>query len=58
MVVVCKLSEQKKFVPIILALADKKSEVLFKLLVDAFSLTAGLRVVGCGGRQFDSDQSV
>ena len=58
MVVVCKLSEREEFVPIILALVDKKSEVLFQLLVDAFGLTVGLWVVGCGGRQFDSNQSV
>ena len=58
MIVVCKLSEWEEFVPIILALVDKKSEVLFQLLVDAFGLTIGLWVVGCGGRQSDSNQSV
>ena len=49
MIVVCKLSEQEEFVPIILVLIDKKSEVLFQLLVDVFSLTISLQVVGCGG---------
>ena len=58
MIVVCKLSEREEFVPIILVLVDKKSEVLFQLLVDAFGLTVGLWVVGCGGCQFDSDQLV
>ena len=58
MIVVCKLSEREEFIPIILALVDKKSEVLFQLLVEVFSLTVGLWVVGCGGRQIDSNQSV
>ena len=57
-VVVGKLSEWEKGMPVVLLLSDKDLQVLFQLLVNSFSLSFCLRVVGCGGCTFDSKQPV
>ena len=44
--------------PVILSLSDKDPQVLFQLLVNLFSLSVCLWVVGCGGCTFDSEQPV
>ena len=52
-VVVGKLSEQKKGMPVVLSLSNKDPQVLFQLLVNLFGLSIHLRVVGCGGCTLD-----
>ena len=54
-VVVGKLSEWEKGMPVILLLSNKDPQVLFQLLVNSFSLSICLWVVGCGGCAFDSE---
>ena len=58
MVVVLKLHKGKEIVPIILTLIDEDAEILLKFLIDSFRLSVSLRMVSCGGRQFDSEESV
>jgi putative Ca2+/H+ antiporter (TMEM165/GDT1 family) len=50
MVVVRELADREEFVPIILPLVHKESEVLLHFLVHAFGLTISLGVVGGRGR--------
>ena len=57
-VVVGKLSKWKKGMPVVLPLSDKDPQVLFQLLVNSFSLSICLQVVGCGGCSFNSEQPV
>ena len=45
-VVVCKLIQGKEVDPIILLVVDIHLKILFQDLVDLFSLTVGLRMVG------------
>ena len=52
-IVVCKLSKGDSFVPIILMLVDKQSQILLNLLVDTFCLTICLWVISCRGCGLD-----
>ena len=47
MVVVCKLSQWEKSLPVILSFTDKQPDVLFEFLVNTFSLSISLGVIGC-----------
>ena len=58
MVVVGKLSKREEHIPVILSFPNKDTQVLLKLLVNAFSLPISLRVIGCGRCSFNPKQSV
>ncbi|KNZ75229.1 hypothetical protein J132_03884, partial [Termitomyces sp. J132] len=58
MVVVLEFSIGEEFVPVILTLIAEEVEILFQLLVYVLHLTVGLWVVGSGGVELYSKQSV
>ena len=58
MVVVGKLGKQKEGMPVVLSLSNKDPQILFQLLVNLFSLSVRLQVVGCGGCALDPEQPV
>ena len=58
MVVVGKLSKREEGMPVVLSLSDKDPQILFQLLVNSFSLSVCLQVVGCGGCALDPKQPV
>jgi hypothetical protein len=55
-IIVCKFSEGKPVVPVIMMLIDKHSEVLFDLLIDVFSLPVSLGMESGGGSDFDTQE--
>jgi hypothetical protein len=58
MIVVLEFRKRKEFVPVVLALIDKDTEILFEFLIDPLRLSVSLRVVCRGSRQFDSEKTV
>ncbi|KNZ81144.1 hypothetical protein J132_03136 [Termitomyces sp. J132] len=58
MVVVLKFAVREEFVPVILVLIAEEAKVLLQLLVYTFHLAIGLWVVGSGGVELYSEQSV
>jgi hypothetical protein len=57
-VVISELSEGEELVPIILSLIDEESKELFELLVDSFSLSISLGVVGGRGGKLDTSEEI
>ena len=57
-VVVGKLGKREEGMPVVLSLSDKDLQILFQLLVNSFSLSVRLWVVGCGGCALDPEQPV
>ncbi|KNZ81309.1 hypothetical protein J132_02081 [Termitomyces sp. J132] len=58
MVVVLEFSIREEFIPVILALIAEEVEILFQLLVYTLHLAIGLWIVGSGGVELYSEQSV
>ncbi|KNZ76401.1 hypothetical protein J132_10511, partial [Termitomyces sp. J132] len=58
MVVVLEFGIRKEFVPVILVLVAEEAEILFQLLVYILCLAIGLWMVGSGGVELYSKQSV
>ncbi|KAG5728435.1 hypothetical protein E4T56_gene19020 [Termitomyces sp. T112] len=58
MVVVLEFGIGEEFVPVVLALVAEEVEILFQLLVYMLHLAIGLRMVGSGGVELYSEQSV
>ncbi|KNZ81600.1 hypothetical protein J132_11232, partial [Termitomyces sp. J132] len=58
MVVVLEFGIRKEFVPVILVLVAEEAEILFQLLVYTLCLAVRLWVVGSGGVELYSEQSV
>ena len=58
MVIVLELRHWKEFIPVILTLIYKDSEILLQLLVDMLCLSVCLWVVSCSRRQCDTKQPV
>jgi len=58
MIVVGELGEGQEGVPVVLSFPDEDPYVLFKLLVDPFSLPVHLWMIGGGRGGFDSEQLV
>ncbi|KNZ78834.1 hypothetical protein J132_09761, partial [Termitomyces sp. J132] len=58
MVVVLEFSIGEEFVPVILVLVAEEVEILFQLLVYMLCLAIGLWIVGSGGVELHSEQSV
>jgi hypothetical protein len=48
MVIVRELRKWEEFIPVVLALTDKETDVLLQFLVQAFRLAIRLRVIGSG----------
>ena len=58
MVVVLELCKWQQFIPVILSLIDKESEVFLQFLIDPFYLAISLQVVGCSRHRLDSKEPV
>ena len=54
-VIIGEFSNQNPVMPVILSLVHKEVDELLNLLVDTLSLAVCLRVVGCGGHDFNSE---
>ncbi|KAF8237947.1 hypothetical protein L208DRAFT_1245125 [Tricholoma matsutake] len=57
-VIVSKLSQGEKIIPIVLALIDEDADVLLQFLVDSVSLAISLWVIGGRRKEFDPQKSV
>ncbi len=55
-VVICELCQRQPVCPIVLLMSHEDLEIGFCLLVHALCLAIGLRVVGCGGSQLNSEE--
>src|SRR6185503_7893199 len=53
-IVVGEFSQSQPFCPIILPVIHKEPKILLYFLVDSFSLTICLRMVGCRRTEFDA----
>ena len=58
MIVVLELCQRKQFIPVILPLIDKETEILFQLLVDPLCLSVTLQMVGRSGSQLYAKEVV
>ena len=58
MVVILEFRKRKQLGPVVLSLVDKETKVLLQFLVYPLCLTIPLRVVSCGSRQFNSEDSI
>ena len=57
-VIVLELRKWQQFIPVILSLIDKDSEVLLQLLINPFRLAVSLWAVSCSCCKLDSEEPV
>jgi hypothetical protein len=53
-VVICEFHNGKPFMPIVMQGIDVEAKINLEFLIDTFSLTIGLRMIGCRGSTFDA----
>ena len=58
LIIIGKFYQQQPFIPIRLVVVNEQLEIMFNLLVYIFHLSIGLRMVGRGHEELDTEDSV